>query len=348
MKKILLLVSLLYVTISLKAQSFYEMYKEDVSTYMTHYAKPLFEANMLNFSDAWVHRAGTEGAFSVSLSISAHYATVPEKYQSFYFIPSEYTHFQLADASGNIQTDPTKIPTVFGGKTEYKIRITAPHSVPGTVKYVDLKALQGFKQEIEDNIKYLPVGMPGANMQLTVGFPFHTQVMLRYFPKVSYSGIGASLFGVGLKHEIGHYFLKDNKHFHIAAFADYAGGSIQASYPSVTSLTADFHVNTYQIGAGVSYDAKIFSIYSNVSFIRGTSRLDIKGDYTYDYDIKDNSGHTIGTQSETITDPLSLQYALNTYKIATGIYVNIWILRIFAQYNIQRYPGFQAGISMHI
>ncbi len=331
----------------LTAQHFFNQYKEDANTYIRHYSRPLFEANLYNFSDGWIQRAKPLKTLSFALQITANYSFIPENKQKFTFNPSEYTYVSLADSLGN-PVGPQTLPTVFGKDTDFYLHIKAPSNSGGTYDYVDLKAPKGFKRDIEEAVKYFKVGMPGVNIQLNAGLPFQSEIMIRYFPQTNYAGFEANLLGIGLKHEIGHYFLEDESNLHLAAFAVYAGGKIQAAHEDLDDLTAIFKINSYQVGGAASLDFKFLSLYGSAAYIRGTSAFQLTGTYTYTYDILDTNDNVIGQGSETISDPLDLHFAVNTFRISTGIYLNLKFLRIFAQYNFQKYHGFQAGISANI
>ncbi len=348
MKSVWKFIGFLLLSQTVAAQNFFNQYKEDANTYLQHYSRPLFEANLYNFSDGWIQRAKPLKTLSFALQVTANYSFIPKEKQSFTFNPSEYAYISLADSLGN-PVGMQSLPTVFGGETGYYLHIKAPSSNPGgTYDYVDLKAPSGFKEDIESAVKYLKVGMPGVNLQLNAGLPLHSEIMIRYFPKTDYSGIQANLLGVGLKHEFGHYFLEDESNLHLAGFIVYSGGKIQATHEDLDDLTAVFRINSYQAGGAASLDFKLVSLYGSLAFIRGTSSLQLTGDYTYTYDILDSNDNVIGQGSETITDPLDMNFTINTFRVSTGVYLNLKVLRIFAQYNFQKYHGFQVGISANI
>jgi len=348
MKKTIFIAGLfLWLGEQLTAQSYFNQYKDDATLYVKNYAEPLFEANLYNAADGWMHQAKPLKTWAFDLNIMVPYATVPSEKQTFTFDPADYQYLQITDASDNVITNKVDLPTFFGPDSDYKIKILAPNSTPGTYRFSSMDVLKGFKNEIEA-VTSLPVGMPGVNIQLNVGLPWHSEVMLRYFPKTTVSGVSTDILGLGLKHEFGHYILPDSTKLHLAVFGVYSHNNIKAVYPGAGSLSAHFAVNSLQLGTGISYDMKLLSLYANAAFIRGTSSFKILGSYNYQYDIVDGGGNIIGSQSETITDPLSLQYGINTYKIMLGADFHVKFFHIFAQYNIQPYAGFHVGLGFKI
>jgi hypothetical protein len=348
MKRILTGISgFLLLSFSMQAQNFFNAYKEDANTYLKYYSAPVFETNLYNFSDGWSHQAKTLKPGKFTLEITANYTLIPESRQNFVFVPSEYEHIDVLDSGGNPVTSPVKLPTAFGGKSNYKIRIKAPSNMPSTYDQIIRDVPQGLKEEFEKEINFIGIGMPGSIIQIRAGLPLSSEIAIRYFPSITYAGVHANLFGIGIKHDVGKYLLK-NKKIHLAGLISFASGNISVQSPDDPNLTASFQIQSYNLQVFASYDWKFFSIYGSTGITQGYSRLKLKGDLTYDYDIVDNNGNLITTHSETLHDPLDLKHSLFTPKSSIGILLNLKFLHIFAQYNLQKYSGFHAGIAFNI
>ena len=337
---------LLNVAMNVQGQQIFEAYKQDANNYLEHYAFPLFEGMVFNSADGWVHRAKTLKTFHVALQVNADYASVPSRFQNFAYRSSEYQYLQVLDQSDNPMPDGTLLPTVLGPRTNYKINLKVPTSTPGTYYEVKFPAPPGLKENLDSLLQGFDPGVPGLSVQLAVGLPANTQVMLRYFPKINYNGIRPDLLGVGVKHDVGQYLGLKSK-IRIAAYAAYIHAGVRASRDTI-DWEARYALNTITMGAIASVELKIVSFYGGLAYIHGGSSLKIVGDKEITYNIIDNFGNVVGQQTETLHDPLNLHFGINNYKGFAGIRINLRILHIFAQYNLQKYPGLHAGIGFQI
>ena len=328
----------------LEAQDFFEAYKADADKYLMHYSQPFFEGMIFNSSDGWVHTAKAMEVKSLALDINTDYAFIPEAYQTFRFDPAEYQTIDLVDEDGHVISSAMDMPTIFGPDTDLSIRVRADGNTPGTYDEMTISALPGFKSDFEKMLSFLPLGMPGISLQVRAGLPLHSEVMVRYFPLTNYAGAKAEVLGLGLKHELGQYFGWEGN-FHLAAYGVYTSTHIGYS-PDTLDFRGIFDLNIMTAGAVASQDYKIVSFYGGLSYIRGWNKLQVLGSKTYTYDITDSHGNVITQQSETLNDPLHLRFAVNEYKAFAGVKFNFWILHIFVQYNFQKYPGLNAGLSL--
>ena len=80
--------------------------------------------------------------------------------------------------------------------------------------------------------------------------------------------------------------------------------------------------------------------------MQGTSSFVLEGQTEITYNVVNDQGQTITTETETVTDPINLNYQLFMPKASVGVLLNLKILHIFAQYNLQQYSGLHAGISV--
>ncbi len=338
-------VLMLWAAANLSAQDFFEAYKADANKYLLNYSRPLFEAMLFNSSDGWVHRAKALKPFRFALDVNTDYAFVPERYQTFTFDPAAYQTLSLVDENGQSISGSVQMPTVFGPDTDYKIHIKA-EGQGGTYNEANFQAPPGFGDEFSRTLSFLPVGMPGVSLQLRAGLPLNTEIMVRYFPETEYQGFKANVLGLGVKHDIGQY-LKLKKMLRLSAFAVYSGSSM--SYASDTiNFSGHFSMNILTFGPVVSMEYKVASLYAGAAYVRAWNRFQILGTQTYTYDVTDGSGHVVAQLSETVKDPVDLRFTVNEYRAFAGVQFNLWILRIFVQYNLQKYPGLHAGLSIKV
>ncbi len=344
MKK-LLYIFVFIMGMSVSAQPFYDLYKEDATRYISHFTQLLFEANIYNFADGWAHSAKPLKAFHVKLDVMVNYSLVPGKYQNFTFDPSEFHFVSVLDQNNNPVSGKVDLPTIFGGQSPYKLEVKAPAGSGTSYRYI-VNVPQGIKDEFESAVDFVGVGMPGASLQLNVGLPLQTEVGIRFFPNSRFGPTGVGFWGLGIKHSVSQYLLGKDSNFHLSGLLAFSSGYVSGDYNNWNGV---FRVNTWDLLALASYDMKFLSLYGGVGYIRGSSDLNVHGSFTYEYDIVDDFGNVLGTQSETLTDPIgNLHFTANELKFHLGAELNLVFLRIFAQYNIQKYPGYHAGISIKI
>jgi len=74
----------------------------------------------------------------------------------------------------------------------------------------------------------------------------------------------------------------------------------------------------------------------------------MKGDYTLTYDVEDSNGNQIGTISETISNPINLDFEANGMRATIGTRLNLSIFKIFADYTFQNYNTATVGIAFSV
>ena len=66
-------------------------------------------------------------------------------------------------------------------------------------------------------------GVPAPVLQLGVGLPFNSEVIVRYSPEYHRRGIDMSLKGIGIKHDLMQYFkIVDKIPINVSAFASFS------------------------------------------------------------------------------------------------------------------------------
>jgi len=345
MKTRLFLFLFLPAVFSLSAQSLVESAKADFNTYLRYYAQPLFEANMVNFADGWSHQAKTLKPWHFKVDLMANYTFIPEDKQAFTFNPSEYAHLYVQDTAGNVFTTPVELPTFAGTDSPYELKIEVPGSAPGTYNQYIMKVPRGFKEDLEEVTGFLPVGMPGVMLQVRGGLPLSLEGSLRFFPNTRYGDTEVGLLGFGLKHDIGKYLFKKSD-WHLAVLGSYTNGHITVNIPEMPDFKGVFKLNIYNFQIFGSYDKKFISFYGSIGAMQGTSSFVLEGQTEITYNVVNDQGQTITTETETVTDPINLNYQLFMPKASVGVLLNLKILHIFAQYNLQQYSGLHAGISV--
>ncbi len=337
MKKIFLFVFLASVLHS-QAQ-FFDIFaaESDGQKFVTDYTRPVFKGLMYATNAGWITSAKPLKPFHIQLSISGSGAFVPSQDEYFIFNQNDYNYLQ-------IESGPNQLPTVMGTLSQTRMKIVIPDNANNEYKIYEFDAPDGIKDDLPVN------AVPAPMIQLSVGLPLGTEANLRYSPKLTSSDGGYfQILGLGIKHSITQYLPKnkENKKPHLNLAIHGSIQNISAGYEEPDSDKAvDMSITSLSFQGMASLDYKFLSFYSAVGYSKGFTSLDILGTYDYTYEIQDNNGNTIGSESLTIYDPLHSTYDLDGLKAKAGIKLNLFFLEIFADYTLQEYPVATAGISL--
>lgn len=311
----------------------------DANKFITEYTNPVFKGLMYSSNSAWITSAKPIKPFRFELNISASGALVPQEAESFTFNSSDYQYL-------HVDSGPNEIPTVMGGESQTHLQILIPDTANNEQKVLELDSPNGIK----DRLPYSVV--PAPSVQLSLGLPLGSEVNVRYAPNLTKDGGFLNLLGIGVKHSITQYFPgpKDNngkkkkRHFNLALHAAYQ--RINAGYDDPHSdKGVRLSVLSISLQGIASYDFKFLSLYGAVGYSKGFTAMDVLGTYTFNYDVQDNNGNHIRVDTETLQDPLSLNYNLNGLKAKAGIKLKLFVLQIYADYTIQEFPVASAGLG---
>jgi len=339
---------LMYVVLSgsLYAQGLLDQAKGDFNTYLRYYAEPLFEANLVNFSDGWSHGAKTLKPWRAKADIMVNYTFFPPEKENFTFTPSEYEILTVIDAQGNEINTPVDLPTFAGGSSSYRLQVKVPSGTPGTYEQIIFDAPPGIKEKWNELKTPLPPGFPGIMFQLRMGLPLDFEAGLRFIPTITMNDFQLGMLGGSLKHEFGHYFLPDTTKIHLAVVGGFTSGHVSSAVPDLEDFEGIFKLLSYNAQLFASYDMKFLTFYGSIGATKGNSTFQILGETAYEYDIVDESGNKWYTVTATIKDPVDLRYDMSMTKASVGMLLNLKFLHIFVQYNMQQYPGVHAGLSI--
>lgn len=334
MKKYLVLL-LLTTTIGLKAQEGPEgilfASKEDANRLTNAYINPAMKGLIYGMNNGWYHTAKAHKKFGFDISIGANASIVPTKDEMFSL--SNLTSINQV-TGGNI-TSATVAGSKDDGSTatvtfeENGIKYTGTFDMPGGVK--------------ED----LPLNaVPAPAIQANMGLPFKSDIMLRFVPKVGSDDVKGSLFGIGLKKEITDWFgPMDKTPLHVSLLASYS--TMGADYNIVDEDPNDdiqiengninFNLNSYTVQAIASLNFPVINVYGGVGYTGGTSKLDMTGKYTVNYNASLNQ--------RVLNDPLNLNSNADGFKATAGLRLSLGFFKIFADYTVQEYNAINAGIA---
>ncbi|MGB3852744.1 MAG: DUF6588 family protein [Tunicatimonas sp.] len=292
---------------------------DDATTLLDAYTAPLGQSTGANMNAGWVNAAAPLKSKRFELKLIGNVAYVPEGRRSFSLDALGFNAPTTREVDGRTFTEVwqykfSEAPTVFGaaeGEERETIRKVVTYENP----------VSGFEEKATVAELTLPEGLDLAlnpltpAMQLNVGVPLGTEVMIRFLPSTNivrdettftYNG----LLGVGLKHDIKQwvpYLRQLPVSFSLAAaysntraslafpsilpeaptgttFADSTRANTNYQGPSVTDADysgqgAEFRVQAWNVNALVSREFTLVSVYGGVRYARSTTTLQLRGTY---------------------------------------------------------------------
>jgi len=304
---------------------------------------PFFHGMLHASSAGWSNSAKPLRPFSFALDISASGALIPKDAEHFTFRQSDYQYLRISSGS-------SEIPTVLGGDAHTRLEIVIPINGGTEQKVMEFDAASGISTNLPMNL------VPMPKLQLSMGLPLGTEVSLRYVPNISAANQGyVGLFGLGVKHSISQYFpkakdengKKKKQHFNL---------SVQASYENMSAGTlntsndknVELSMSAINLQGLASFDYKFLTLYSGVGYTKGSSTFKVKGTYDYSYDVQDSNGVHLRTETVQIVDPLTLEFNPSGYRATVGARLNLFFLKIFADYTFQKYSVVNFGVGFKI
>lgn len=344
MKKIIVLLSLIVATQVSNAQELESILiaAEDASKLTEAYINPVMKGLMYSMNGGWYTTAKTHKKFGFDITINANASFVPNADQIFAFLPSDYQFLSLPNGESSL-------PTVMSeNDTETNVNIRIPVG-DGTFKVASFDMPGGITNDLPIN------AIPTPMVQIGLGLPFKTDIKLRLVPNLNFDdSVEASLFGLGLQHNVLQYFGPLEKlPLSVSVLAAFTSMNVTYNIEdenptdnvAVTNGQAEFKMNTWTVQAIASLDFKIITLYGSLGYNNGNSTIKMKGNYDLTYDLEDGNGLVIGTVNETISNPINLDFDANGVRATIGTRLNLAFFKIFVDYTLQEYNTASAGIA---
>ena len=315
----------------------------DAEILATDYLSPFGKAFGSVLNQGWYNTAKPHHFPFVDLTLYWNWAMIPAADKNFTF-PS-LKHIQLQDS-----TITTSSTIAGSGKTP-------------NVKLVVTNPLNGHDTTIS---KFnLPAGLGVSMMslpipQLTIGLVKGTDLSIRYLPTLNIPGAidaKASIWGVGIKHEITQYMkFVDKAPIDISIQGAYSqfkselGLNMQPQASAIptnadyTTQKLQFDVTAYTINLLVSKKLLMFTFYGSAGYQHSSSTMSFVGNYPIT--TINNSGQLAITD---LKDPIKVDLSgVNGLKANLGIRYTMLIFTLHADYTFATYPGISAGIGINI
>jgi hypothetical protein len=182
--------------------------------------------------------------------------------------------------------------------------------------------------------------LPAPMVQVGVGLPFHSEVMVRLIPKMDVGDVGSvGLYGFGLKHSLKDYipFVKRVPFLQLSALVGYTNFKSNIPMDDATpdnELVIASNALTSRILVGANFP--VISFYTGVGYGSATSDIDLNGEYE------------IGGSSSMVKDPLSLSYKVNGLDFNAGMRIRLGFLSLHGDYTVGEYSTITAGVGINI
>lgn len=335
MKKLYFILLAICLSFSAKSQDLELLLlaKSDANLLMKKYMSPTMSGMMNGLNNGWYHTAKTHKKLGFDITINVNAAIVPSADKSFIFNPADYQYLTLQNPANN------KMSTIMGSENNSQINIKIPAN-GNTYKVEDFKLPNGIGDDLPLN------AVPSPIIQASIGIPLSTDISVRFLPSINTEDVEGNLIGFGIKHNLMQYLGPlDKLPLNIALFGGYTTMNITYAINSTelpgSNQEATFKLNTYTFQALASLDFPIITLYGGIGLDSGTSDLKINGTYNLTYRIEG----TANTVTETVTDPLNLDFKTSGLRGTLGARLNLAFFKIFADYSIKDYNTLTAGIA---
>lgn len=255
------------------------------------------------------------------------------------FVPSSEQIFSVTDLD-YISTEAINLPTIAGESRQENLIITIPSDGNLPEMTTTIKSPKGIKSR-------LPLGaIPAPVLQLGIGIPFDTEIIIRYSPEYHRRGIDMSLKGIGVKHNLLQYFGPIDKFpLNVSAFASFSKMKIDYDIQSFSSLegsgqVAQFSLNNYNLLLLASLDVLVVNFYGGIGLTGGSSSFKMLGQYDLEYQTQSN----IPIQ-RTLKDPIDMNFKASDFQTTLGAKFKFLIFSAFIDFTFQEYNTLSAGIS---
>ena len=279
----------------------------------------------------WFNSAKVHKKLGVDLSLRLNASFVPSADQVFSISNLEY-----------ITSEANDLPTIIGSSRQEELIVTIPSDGILPEMKTTIKSPKGIKSK-------LPLGaVPAPVLQLAIGIPFDTEVILRYSPEYHRKGIDMSFKGLGIKHNLLQYFGPIDKFpINISALASFSKMKIDYDIQSFSSIkgsgqVAQFSLNNYNLLLIASLDVLVVNFYTGFGFSGGDSSFKMLGQYDLEYQTESNIPIT-----RSLNDPIDMNFNVSGYQTTIGAKFKFLIFSAYADFTFQNYNTLSTGISIN-
>ncbi|MEQ8360396.1 MAG: hypothetical protein RH860_12970 [Cytophagales bacterium] len=282
----------------------------NINLYSEKYVKPVVSGYGIALGTGWQTRSRLLKPFEFSVGLHAVSTFTPDEELEFDFNEVPFTpNFKLENPQNPI------IPTVLGGETEkYIIYETEGQTLLGPVKYQNrLPVLSGITSPFN--------ATPNASIYADMGLPAKFELNLRLFPPFKILNVNHYQTGIGLRHEISHYFLGEEHPLKLLVSGNYNFSKfsyVPEEFFDGKNRNIIFKANAVNLNLQAAYTYKSFSLFLVPSYSINKSNFKIDG--TYEYKVEEN---LLVQEAFSVTDPVDIVNRENLVNLTLGTSIAI-------------------------
>ncbi len=294
---------------------------QDARVLSKAYLQPFGEMLGKSLNGGWYNTAKVHGVGGFDITLSVMATMTPSSKTSFDVSSLDLQDFEYVSG-------PKIAPNMAGEFEESMLPSLQPKTSGGEYAAFTLPNGAGFDI------------LPAPMVQVGVGLPFHSEVMVRLIPKMDVGDVGSvGLYGFGLKHSLKDYipFVKRVPFLQLSALVGYT--NLKSNIPMEDSnpdneLVIASSALTSRLLIGANFP--VISFYTGVGYGSATSDIDLNGEYE------------IGGSSSMQKDPLSLSYKINGLDFNAGMRIRLGFLSLHGDYTVGDYSTITAGVGINI
>ena len=350
MKKVhLLIVFLLLFKFAMPQSSvvdFIKAGKDDASTLFKSYLNPYALALGDGLNTGWYYSAESHKLMGFDFSLSFSAIKVPDADKTFDIDALGLTNLTVSGSN-------SIAPTVAGANS------------PGPSLEVhddNGNTLASFNSPGGVNLDVVPVPMA----QLSFGLLPHTDIILRYVPKLEFNNdddkVKVGLFGIGAKHSFKEWlpFLK-RLPFDAAVFAGYskitaesgltfgptdygANNNVSVTFTPGDDQRLEIETKTLKYGLIVSKKLGILTVFGAIGNSSSKSSIDLLGKYPVVTAL--SNGDLTITNEDALYDPINIDFDSSNVSLDAGLRLKLAFFSLFASVTKAEYTSFNAGLGL--
>ncbi len=331
----------------------------DVNKLMDGYMKPAGIGFATGLGSNWYNTAATHKVLGFDLTIGVNGAITPASDRMFSL--AGLTKLQP------LNSGVTEAPTFAGKGNGVDMVLRQPTTINGQPNPYSGQIITQFRTP-EGLMRWIPTG----NLQLTVGLPLGNDLSFRLLPTLKKEGASASMWGIGLKHDIKQWIpVVKLLPFDASVFLGYTDFKMgydfsepitpydltenqnqivmPAGNPDYTGQGLEMKANAFTANVIVSKKVSFFTPYVGLGYTKSEFKLGCTGTYPILGDAITTPGTNFGKiQVITKDDPINVHYSNTMVGATVGFRLKVLgVLAMHGQYTLQKYPILSAGFGVN-
>ncbi|WP_179022415.1 DUF6588 family protein [Winogradskyella forsetii] len=334
MKKIVLLVFVLTITLSSRSQNDIDVLLaggiEDAQRFANDYLAPGTDGIMHSMNANWFNSGKVKPLGGFEISVIANASMVKDEHKMFNLNTAEYNNVQFVQGP-----DSQMVSSVLGENNP---------AIFVEVEYDDvIFGSQTAQIELPEGIGSGSANLlPTAFLQGALGISSGLELKARFVPKVETDDVSLSMYGAGLQMEFTEWFPPNNL-FPVAISGVVAYTHLDGSYNLTESSGIEGEnqrlendTNTWLFQVLASTKLPVINFYGGVGYITGKSESNLLGNYRV-------TDGLLTTQ--TIVDPFSVSSEVSAVRATVGTKLKLGFFRLNAEYHLSEFNAFSVGLN---